>query len=63
MIRILIEALLIGLKIYWAAEKSGKRELVSELKKNLDQLQALPIDEDILRMQHAARITLLMRQL
>ena len=63
MIRVLIEALIIGLKIYWAAERSGKREVVSEIKKNLDELQKLPEEDDALRMQHAARISLLMRQL
>lgn len=63
MIRVLIEALVIGLKIYWAANKAGKREIVSEINKNLDQLRSLPVDEDALRMQHAARISLLMRNL
>ena len=63
MIKILLDALLIGLKIYWAAKKSGKQEVVSEIKKNLSELQKLPVDEDALRMQHAARLSLLLRNI
>jgi hypothetical protein len=63
MFKIILEALMIGLKIYFAAKKAGKQEVVSEIKKNLDELQKLPVDEDALRMQHAARLSLLMRNL
>lgn len=63
MIRVLIEALVIGLKIYWAANKAGKREVVGEINRTLDAYKALPPSDDVARANLAMDLTRLMREL
>lgn len=63
LLRIILEALVIGLKIYWAAEKAGRREVVHEINKALDELQKLPHDDIDNRLAIARTITNRLRAL
>ena len=63
MLRVLLEALVIGLKIYWAAQRAGKAEVVSGIKKDLDELSRVPTTDLDRRLAISASISRKLREL
>lgn len=64
MIQILLEALIIGLKIYFASRRNPEgKEIVNAIHTQLDELQKIPSDNIDARLAVANRITIELRKL